>query len=209
MQEIAPLVTSWTHLWQAAIPRFRPESLYFAGTSKALGGYVQPLRNMYPPSEEASATFDVLSADSPDGRYKLVFDWYLSVEEEDGEIDISGEPDSAPLLLDMRDSLSSQFATCGSSCEFNWGAWITPTEFVLAGWTEVDAAGKWRRGTLSVYSIPDSTEASYVTRDVSSDEFSRYRAAWENWVAERYRARTRHARSGEGADLAKVAAVAR
>jgi hypothetical protein len=176
------------------MPGFRPESLYFAGTGPALRrGYVQPLGNMDPPGEEASATFEVLSAESPDGRYKLVFDWYQRVSEEEGEIEIGGDADSAPLLLDRREQTSNAFAFCGTPCGFHWGAWISPTKFVLAGWQELEAAGSRLRGTLDFYSIPDSTVASYVTRPVSSGVFSRYREAWEGWVAERYRSRTRHA----------------
>jgi hypothetical protein len=163
---------------------------------------------MYPPDEEASATFDILSADSPDGRFKLVFDSYQRVSEEDGEMEIGGEPDSSPLLLDMRDSVSNAFAFCGTPCGFHWGTWISSAKFVLAGWTELDAAGHRLRGTLNVYSILDSTVTSYLTREVSSDEFSRYRAAWEASVAERYHALKLHA-VRDGADLAKVAAVDR
>jgi hypothetical protein len=209
IREIAALITDWTHLWQAAIPRFQPESLYFAGTGSALrGGYVQPLGNVYPNKEEGDATFEILSANSPDGRYKLVFDWYQTVEEEEGEVGIGGEPDSAPLLLDLREGVSNQFTTCGTPCGFHWGAWISPTRFVLGGWQEIDAAGSLLRGNLSIYSISDSCETFYLTRPVTADEYSRYRGAWEAWVTARFHALKLHAVC-DTADLAKRAAGAR
>ena len=178
------------------MPGFRPESLYVGGSARGLRGYVQPLRNiLQSEDEEQAATFDVLSAESPDGRYKLVFDWYQSVGEKDGVISIGGEPDSAPLLLDLRDSTSNQFESCGTPCGFDWGAWLAPDRFVLGGWTEIQPPGSGYRGTLDVYSIPDSTRYGYITRPISEEAFSRYRHAWEQWVGVRFRARKRQAAS--------------
>lgn len=192
---MAPVLSEWIGLWQAAIPGFRPESLYFGGRTGALrGGYVQPVKNVFPPSKDQVATFEVLSADSPDRRYKLVFDWYQHVGESEGEIDIGGEPDSAPLLLDLRDGVSNQFASCGTPCGFHWGAWVSPSRFVLGRWHELDPEGSRFRGSLDVYSIPDSTVVSYYTRPVTAGEFSRYKEAWERWVGSRYRALKRRAR---------------
>jgi len=146
----------------------------------------QPLSDVYPSKEEGNKTFEVLSADSPDGRYKLVFDGYQYVGEEDGEVSTGGEPDSAPLLLDLRQGASTRLAECGTVCGFHWGTWVTPSRFVLAGWTDADASATRRQGTLRIYSIADSTATFYLTREVSSEEFSKYQAAWEAWVAERY-----------------------
>jgi hypothetical protein len=168
----------------------------------------QPLSDVYPSKERGDATFEVLSADSPDGRYKLVFDGYQYIGEEDGEISIGGEPDSAPLLLDLRQGTSTRLAECGTVCGFHWGSWISPTRFILAGWHEIDPKRTRHQGTLRIYSIRDSAVTFYLTREVSSEEFSKYQAAWEAWVAERYHALKLHA-VRDGADLAKVAAVAR
>jgi hypothetical protein len=190
---VVPILTEWVGLWQAAIPGFRAESLYFGGQAGALRGYVQPVRNVFPPRGDQEATFAVMSADSPDRRYKLVFDWYQHVGVSDGEFDIGGEPDSAPLLLDLRGGVSNQFASCGTPCGFHWGAWISSTKFVLCGWTELDSEQHRFRGSLDIYSIPDSTAVSYVTRPVTAAEFSRYHDAWENWIRARYQALKRQA----------------
>lgn len=182
----APILQDWVGLWRAAIPEFRAESLYFAGSAVALrGGYVQSLDSL-PAGEIRLITSEVLSAESPDHRYKLIFDWYQSITEEEGAIEIGGEPDSAPLLLDLRRRVSNQFRSCGTPCGFHWGAWLGPTEFVLAGWQELDAAGSRLQGSLEFYSITDSTMTSYITRSVSRQAFERYREAWEGWVATRY-----------------------
>lgn len=196
IREAAPALEEWVSLWQAAIPGFKPESLYFGGTAGALRGYVQPLKNMYPPLAGNDVVFEILSAESPDRRYWLVFDWYQGISEEEGKIEIGGDADSAPLLLDRRDGVSNQFASCGTPCGFHWGAWLSPTRFVLGGWTELNPEGSRLRGTLDIYSIQDSTVASYVTKPLSREAYERYRNAWEGWVLERYRARKRQAHLG-------------
>lgn len=149
IREVVPILTEWVGLWNAAMPGFRAESLYFAGQAAALRGYVQPARNVLPPGEDQQATFEVLSADSPDQRHKLVFDWYQHLGDSEGELDIGEEPDSAPLLIDLRQGVSNQFASCGTPCGFHWGAWISPTKFVLSGWTELDPERRRFRGSLS------------------------------------------------------------
>jgi len=189
MNVAAPRLSRWARMWQTSLPGFQPDSLYREAVHSALrGGYVQPLKNMYPPDPDHRSVFSVLSAMSPDGRYKLVFDWYQYVGERDGEVVTGGEPDSAPLLLDLRFGTSNQFETCGTPCAFDWGTWLTSTTFALGGWESVDDYGQWRQGRLSIFSIPDSTETSYVTRIISAEKFGKYRAAWEAWVAARYRA---------------------
>jgi hypothetical protein len=148
---------------------------------------VQPTKNLDPAPPEEEAVFDVLSASSPTGRYKLVFDWYQEINQGDGVIDIGGEPDSAPLLMDLRLGLSNQFESCGTPCGYHWGCWIDSTRFALAGWEELDARGDTLRGFLGIYSIGDSTEVRYVTRSVRKDTYEKYDAAWHEWVGGRYR----------------------
>jgi len=185
---IAPKVRAWAAMWGKAAPGFVPESLFFAGSAPALRkGYIQPLKNIYPPTEEGP-TFKVLGADSPDGRYKLVFDWYQHIGEDSGEIEIGEEADSAPLLLDFQRGISNHFEGCGTPCGYHWGVWLSPTSFVLAGWVEGDAAGKWKQGKITIYSIGDSTATTYVTRFVPLEAYARYRDAWGDWVSTRYRA---------------------
>ena len=182
-------LAEWVAMWRAADPTFRPESLYFAGARAAFrDGYIQPIRDFDAPSAEEAPTMEALAADSPDRRYKLVFDHYQEITEDHGDIDISGEPDSAPLLLDRKRGISNRFEFCGTPCGFFWGAWLSPTSFVLAGWQEAEPTSHWTRGQVTIYSIPDSTSATYVTRATSSAGFEHYREAWVHWVTPRYRA---------------------
>lgn len=191
IREAAPRLSDWVSMWRAAIPGFRAESLFTAGSGPALrGGYVVPLSQAMLPDEDA---LEVLSAYSPTRRFKLVFDCYESVSEEDGELSIGGDVDSAPLLLDLRDSVSNRFESCGTPCGYDWGVWLSPTQFALGGWSELDPAGKRFRGTLGIYSIPDSAVAMYTTRPVSAEGYAAYRNAWEQWVGALYWARKRQA----------------
>jgi len=188
MNAAAPRLRRWERTWQAVLPEFKLDSLYRVGTASALHGYVGPLSAYYPPDDEHAATYDVLGAASPDGRYKLVFDWDQYVSEgEDGKISIGGEPDSAPLLLDMKSGTANIFESCGTPCGFLWGTWLSPTRFALAGWQDADDYGQWVQGRLAIYSIPDSSQTTYATRIISGEEFMRYRARWEASVAARYR----------------------
>jgi len=189
MNAAAPKLGEWVGMWQKSMPGFKPDSLFRVGVAPAFrGGYVQPMKNVYPPPAEKAGAFKVLSADSPDGRYRLIFDWYPYITEDAGEIEIESEPDSAPLLLDMRLGTSNQFESCGTPCGFAWGTWLSPTTFALAGWEGTDLNGQWKQGSLRIYSMGDSTSVTYVTRFVPAAGYDRYRDAWREWVALRFRA---------------------
>jgi hypothetical protein len=183
----APALTPWVAMWQKAMPQFKVDSLYRTGTSPAFrGGFVQALSNVYPPPSEEAMAFRILSAPSPGGRYNLIFDSYLVIQGNGDEVDISGEPDSAPLLLDLRGGTSNMFDFYGTDGRFQWGAWLSPTRFALAGSRLDPVAGA--RGWMKLYSLDDSTATMYVTRRISSAEGTKYRASWEEWVTAKYRA---------------------
>jgi hypothetical protein len=189
MRRMAPRLEEWAAMWRAAMPGFRIDSLYIANEGPAFrGGYVRPAGELYPGPSAGGARRPVLEADSRDGRHRLVFDWYRWVEERNGKVEASGEPESAPLLVDLHGGTANRFEFCGTPCAFDWGAWLSNDRFVLGGHEEVDATGRWRRGRLRLYSIADSTVTTYVTRPVPYEDFERYRRAWDEWVAARYRA---------------------
>jgi len=182
---IAPALSPWMILWRHAYSGFQPDSLIRFGVAPMFrGGPVQPLRELYPPSKEHQSAFRILSARSPDGRYDLIFDSYLCVEADGDKVDISGEPESAPALLDLRRKTAKRFDGFGG---VNWGAWASPTRFVLTG-TQYEGRNMGIRGWVQVYSLRDSTVTTYVTRPLHSSRAAAYRSAWESWVAMRYHA---------------------
>jgi uncharacterized protein (DUF2249 family) len=167
---------------------FAPDSLIRVGTGPAFRSRTVLLKSVYPPPKESAAAFRILSARSPDGRYDLIFDRYQCVLEDGEEIEIGGDADSAPLLLDLKRGVANQFDFCGpSSCAFQWGVWVSPTRFALAG-TLLDERTMGTRGRVQVYSIADSTVTTYVTRPVHSSRSTIYQSAWESWVRSSYRA---------------------
>jgi hypothetical protein len=103
------------------------------------------------------------------------------------QVEIGGEPDSAPLLLDLKRKVSTRFGFCGTDCKHHWGAWVSPATFVLTG-TQNDERSMGIRGRVQVYSLQDSTVTTYVTRPLHSSRAAAYRSAWESWVAMRYHA---------------------
>jgi hypothetical protein len=186
---IAPTLKPWLVLWRHAYAGFTPDSLIKIGTEPAFrDGFLQPLRQVYPPPRESASAFKILSARSPDGRYDLIFDRYQCITEEGDKVEIGGDADSAPLLLDTKNKISNRFEFCGpGTCVFHWGAWTSPAQFVLAG-TQYDEKHMGIRGRIQVYSLRDSTVTTYLTRPLHSSRAATYQAAWESWVLSQYRA---------------------
>lgn len=193
-----PRLLPWITMWRAAIPRLEADSLRLEGLAPSLrGGYAQPAKDFDSLSKEEAAAFAVLMARSPDGRYRLMFDRYQSISEENGALEIGGEPDSSPLLIDERLGLAYRLDFCGTPCGYDWGCWLDSVRFALGGWSQTGSKGDSLRGDLSIYSLAESTESRYFTRPVSSSEYARYMDAWRAWVAERHRAwRSRTAERG-------------
>lgn len=190
MNTIAPHLAVWTSMWQAALPRFRTDSLYAAGVSPAF-------RSVYRMSAKdlitADVTFHVFGETSPDRRYHLVFDYHREISE-DG--DIGEDADSAPALLDQQEETAMIFEFCGTPCGFDYGTWVSPTRFALGGWADVDATSAWKVGRLGIYSVEDSSVTLYLTRPMPASDYERYRSAWTVWVDARYRAYENRRRGG-------------
>jgi hypothetical protein len=188
-RDVIPGLEPWLAMWRTAIPGMDADSLRFGGIAPAFrAGHIQPSSDFDSLSREESAAFEALTARSPDGRYRLIFDHYQVISEEDGEVDISGEPDSAPLLIDERRHLADTFEFCGTPCSFDWGCWVDSASFALGGSADIDSAPDSSRGVLGIYSLVDSTVTRYFTRPVSSADYANYREAWRAWVTARYRA---------------------
>ncbi len=186
---IAPKLAPWVAMWRQASPSFALDSLRRQGASAAFrNGSVEPMSEIRPESGAEESAFSALSIDAPGGRYTLVIDRYQAISESPTGFEIGGEPDSSPLLLDRGRSTSNAFDFCGTMCGFHWGAWIDSTRFVLAGWNELEQDSHRTGAFLSVYSLADSTQTRYLTRAVSSADWTRYRDAWQAWVETRYRA---------------------
>lgn len=118
----------------------------------------------------------------------LYLDRYQAIVADGDSLEIGGEPDSRSALVERRTNRVAILKACGTACGSHWGAWLSPTTFALAGWQDADAYSQWKQGTLSLYSIPDSTVATYLTRIVPAKDYERYVEAWEGWLLERYRA---------------------
>ena len=103
-------------------------------------------------------------------------------------LEIGGEPDSKTVLIDLERRTLATIQICGTGGGAHWGVWLDRDRFALGQWREADDYGEWYQGQLFVYSIADSSVASYATRIVPAADYARYRGAWEAWVGTRYRA---------------------
>lgn len=187
MRSMVPELSPWLAMWRAAIPGITAASLRSQGRVAALrGGTFTTSAQFDSFTADEPATFAVLIAQSPGGRYKLIFDRYQSIREEDGEIEIGGEPDSAPVLIDEQLERAHTFEFCGTPCGYDWGCWLDSTRFALGGWAQVGDRSDSLTGVLGIYSLADSTETRHVTLAVSSDQYANYMEAWRGWVRARY-----------------------
>jgi hypothetical protein len=196
LNSIAPSLSTWLAMWRQAIPGMRLDSLYAGGAVPAFearGVRREPLTGDAPwtvgDDNDEDITPEVLTVRSPDRRYELLIDRYQMIVGGGGDqLEIGGDVDSAPVLTDRRDRVSIGFAFCGSECGYHWAAWLDSKRFVLAGWSRNFDSLDTYHGTLSLYSLADSTETRWRTRSVGEREFARYSGAWEVWLRARYRA---------------------
>jgi hypothetical protein len=189
MNATVPGLSEWVVMWRAALPGFAVDSLW-AGSR----GRWRPISvgegDGFTEAREGpdDVTFELLVLPSPDGEHLLYVDHYQAIEADGDIIEVGGEPDSEPALIDRRRNTVAILRSCGTVCGFHWGTWLSPTTFALGGWQDADAYSQWKQGTLSIYSIPDSTVTTYLTRVVSAKDYGQYVSAWESWLLKRYRA---------------------
>jgi hypothetical protein len=188
MNAIVPRLSTWVVMWGAAIPGFKTDSLWAGSRGQWLPGSLGEGEDI-PEARESpdDVTFELLVFPSPGGDHVLYVDYYQAIVADGDTLEVGGEPDSRSALIDRRTNTVAILRSCGTVCGSHWGTWLSPATFALAGWQDADAYGQWKQGTLSIFSIPDSTIATYLTRVVSAKDYERYAGAWESWLLKRYR----------------------
>lgn len=190
VNSMRPALAEWVAMWRAAIPGFEPDSLW-KGESRAWKPAWDPVPAMSPgwassyPFEDAP-TAAVFTVTSPDSAYDLQINTYLVITDDAHGFSVSGEPDSRSALHDRRRARETVLEFSGTMGSQDWGRWLGPRRFVLAGTSDESPYGHWKSGWISVYSLEDSTVTSYTTRAVADTAFLRYHRAWEDWVHRRY-----------------------
>lgn len=182
----APMLRDWVTMWQAALPGFQVDSTWKVGIERWSMKHRLIERDLERLESETDLAFKLLSTRSPDGRYILDIDSYQMALVKNDTLEMGGEPDSQPLLLDLADSTEVVLQFCGPGCGFHWGAWLSPSRFALGGWQLADDYGHWYQGSLAIYSIRDLSVRRYETRVVSAGDYARYNAAWKRWLLGRH-----------------------
>lgn len=191
IETIRPDLAEWVALWRSAQPAFRVDSLRAGGWSAfrpAPDAMPWPFPGITHDAGGPESSPAMLRV-APGGRYALLIDRYLDVST-DGPpgADVGGEPDSAPVLLDRGTGVTSTFEFCGTSCVFQWGAWIDSTRFVLGGQAFTGLAGGGAYGTLGYYDLRARRKATWYVPASDSAALERYHRAWWEWLMRRYRA---------------------
>ncbi len=175
----------WTAMWRKALPGFQVDSTWGVRPQR----WTPARRSVEGDFERRQATdltLQLLGIESPDGRYVLDVDAYQEVVVVGDSVEVGGEPDSQPVLIDRGANVEYPLQFCGTSCGFHWGRWLSTTQFALGGWQQADDYGQWMQGSLAIYSTRDSIVRTYETRIVPARAFARYQAAWKRWLLRRY-----------------------
>jgi hypothetical protein len=188
MNAVAPGVTEWIAMWRPALPGFESDSLWRTGSRRWRPIYVRNLEPEHQAGGEEGLTFQILGLPSPGGRHVLNVDWYQLIQPSGDSLEVGGEPDSQPTLIDHHTKQEAILAQCGTGCGFHWGEWLSTTSFALGGWQDADDFGQWKQGVLAIYSLTDSSVTSYETRIISVADYARYESGWGAWLMRRYRA---------------------
>jgi hypothetical protein len=197
MRILAPRLGEWIGFWRAADPALRLDSLR-AGPWSAfavkwdeqpygIAGITTPAESL-PPDQRDDEGLRALTVIAPGERYALLIDRYQSVGESENGIEIGGEPDSAPMLIERRTGRTDTFEFIGTMSGYHWGAWLDSSRFVIGGWGEASAAGGLTYGFLDFVDLDRGMQRSYYVPAVDGSAYANYRRAWEAWVAKRYRA---------------------
>jgi hypothetical protein len=183
MNAIAPKLETWAALWRDVLPGFEVDSMWNVGATRWKPDFSEPGTDLFVDNGPESR---LLLMPSDDGRYLLNVDWYLSfVPGGDGLVQDQGEVDSQPRLVDLRLKRQMIVETCGTPCGFHWGGWVGPDAFAIGEWMTLD--NEWAQGSLTIYSLRDSSAVTYVTRVVSSSaSYQPYNSAWMHWLTGLY-----------------------
>lgn len=173
---LGPRVAAWTRVWRHAVPGFTLDSLRrlpsetfdFEDAWRDTAHELDPVR--------ARALIDVLS---PDSAHSLDFDTYLDFErDESGKIVLGREPDSAPVLADLRSDSLWHVEFCGTPCFFDGAYWADNHRFALTGATQTGESfnGPWA-AFLDVYDLRARIRTRWLAVPVHDRAFERYRSA--------------------------------
>ena len=187
MNATAPRLLTWVTMWRAALPEFETDSLWVVGRARWTPRIEEEGFSVTGEGSDDVAP-ELLVLPSPSGSHVLYIDRYQVIVPHGDTIEVGGEPDSRSDLVDQRTDTVALLRSCGTPCGSHWGTWLSPTAFALAGWQDADDYSQWKQGTLSIYSITDSTVATYATRVVSTEQYVHYVQAWETWLLSRYQA---------------------
>jgi len=189
MNSLAPKLEEWVAMWRVALPGFEVDSLWGEGPLRWAPLDVSPVGgDIEHQDTEDDLAFRILRLRSPDGSHILDVDSYQSIEPDGDSLQVGGEPDSRCTLIDLTSKTEAILQFCGTPCAFHWGVWLSPTRFAVGGWYDPNGFDQWWQGTLSIYSLRDSTVAEYRTRIVPVGDAARYSRAWHRWLLKRYRA---------------------
>ena len=186
LNEAAPYLRDWVTMWQAALPGFRVDSTFKADIQRWTPKQRRIDRNLGQREVETELAFQIMSSRSPDGRYILDVDAFQVAFPMGDTLEMGGEPDSQPVLIDLADSTEAVLQFCGPGCGFHWGTWISSSRFALGGWQQADDHAQWFQGSLAIYSIRDLTVRRYETRIIPANAYAHYRTAWKRWLLGRY-----------------------
>lgn len=177
-------LAGWTRVWRHAVPGFTLDSFRRLPSETFRFDYARHEAEHRVDPVRARALIDVRS---PDSAHSLDFDTYLDFErDESGKIVLGREPDSAPMLADLRSDSLWRVAFCGTPCFFDGAYWADDHRFALTGATQTGegANGPWA-AFLDVYDLRTHMTTRWLAVPVDDRAFDRYRSASDAALIER------------------------
>jgi hypothetical protein len=155
---MAPHLEDWLALWRHAMPAVSADSLRLV----ARGPFtLKDIHHFNPEGREERAQLRVFGVTSPDSTRVVNPDAYLVVTRTDNGVDVAGEPDSKPVLIDLKTKSVATLEFCGTGCGYDGAFWLDPLRFALTGSLVVNDSTMIRCGRVLLYDLGAGTLSEY------------------------------------------------
>lgn len=155
--EMAPHLGGWLALVQRAQPGIGVDSLRRAHRGPFT---LHDIRPYNVDGREERARLRMFGVYAPDSTRVVDPDSYLEVSREATRISVGGEPDSKPVLIDLKTRSVTVLEFCGTDCSFDGAFWLDALRFALTGTVVLDTTGA-RCGRVRLYDLNDGTVTEY------------------------------------------------
>ena len=156
--EMAPHLGEWLALWRRVLPGVGADSLRRVASGPFT---LNDIHHIDLDDREERARLRVFGVYSPDSTRVVNPDAYLVLTRTETSVSIAGEPDSKPVLIDLKTKSVATLAFCGTDCHYDGAFWLDPLRFALTGSLVVNDSTGVRCGRVLLYDLNAGTMTEY------------------------------------------------